>query len=135
MDVTQIQILTIDDVMREHLQWLLISLPIIWAAAGGACIRLLLIRAEPFWMRSQNATAGLLLAVMLSDITAKLLTGGNYATGYAVIYGMVGRELFVTFYEFINDNVRPLLMAALRHFFPFLFKYKSTNEADNNDNP
>ena len=135
MDVTQIQILTIDDAVREHLQWLLISLPIIWAAAGGACIRLLLIRAEPFWMRSQNATAGLLLAVMLSDITAKLLTGGNYATGYAVIYGMVGRELFVTFYEFINDNVRPLLMAALRHFFPFLFKYKSTNEADNNDNP
>ena len=122
MDVTQIQILTIDDVMREHLQWLLISLPVIWAAAGGACIRLLLIRAEPFWMRSQNATAGLLLAVMLSDITA-------------VIYGMVGRELFVTFYEFINDNVRPLLMAALRHFFPFLFKYKSTNEADNHDDP
>lgn len=133
MDVTQIQVLTIDDVMSSHLQWLLITLPVIWAAAGGACIRLLLVRAEPFWMRSQNATAGVLLAVMLSDITAKLLTGGNYATGYAIIYGMVGRELFVTFYDFVNDNVRPLLMAALRHFFPFLFKDKPANEADNHD--
>lgn len=133
MDVTPIQVLTIDDVMSNHLQWLLITLPVIWAAAGGACIRLLLIRTESFWMRSQNATAGVLLAVMLSDITAKLLTGGNYATGYAIIYGMVGRELFVTFYDFVNDNVRPLLMSALRHFFPFLFKDKPAKEADNHD--
>lgn len=133
MDVTQIQVLTLDDVLSQHLQWLLITLPVMWAAAGGACIRLLLIRAEPFWMRSQNATAGVLLAVMLSDLTAKLLTGGNYATGYAVIYGMVGRELFVTFYDFVNDNVRPLLMVFLRHFLPFLFKDKPANEADNHD--
>ena len=49
MDVTQIQqVVTIDDFVREHMRWLFTMLPIIWAAAAGAFVRLLLIRAEPF---------------------------------------------------------------------------------------
>lgn len=132
MDVTQIQqVVTIDDFVREHMRWLFTMLPIIWAAAAGAFVRLLLIRAEPFWMRSQNAMAGLLLAVTLADITANLLTNGSYATGYAVIYGMVGRELFVTMHDFVHDKAAPLLMSAMRHYLPFLF---TEDDEDNHDN-
>lgn len=129
MDVTQLPpLITFDEVMTNHVQWLLMTIPIIWAAIAGAGIRLLLIRAEPFWMRSQNATAGILLAVTLSNMTAHLLTNGNYVTGYAVVYGMVGRELFLTFYDFMNDKAAPVFMATLRYFFPFAFK-----DEDNHD--
>lgn len=121
MDVTQIQVITIDDVMREHMTWLIATLPIIYAAIAGAGIRLLLVRAEPFWMRTQNAAAGILLALTLAETTATLFTNGNYGTGYAVVYGMVGRELFITIYEFVHDKATPVLMAAMRHYFPFLF--------------
>jgi len=125
MDVTQLQpVVTIDDFTRQHIRWLFAMLPVIYAALAGALIRLLLVRGEPFWMRSQNAAAGLLIALTLAEITANLLTAGNYTAGYAVIYGMVGRELFVTLYDFTNENIKPLLMAAMRHFFPFLFKKK-----------
>lgn len=130
MDVTQIPQVTIDDVMREHMTWLLAALPIIWAAIAGAGIRLLLVRAEPFWMRTQNAAAGVLLAITLAETTATLFTRGNYASGYAVVYGMVGRELFVIMHDFIQEKAAPVLMSALRHYFPFLFK----DREDNHDN-
>lgn len=135
MDLTQLsQAITIDDVVREHMQWLMLTLPIIYAAAAGAGIRLLLVRAEPFWMRSQNAAAGLLLAITLASTTAQLLTNGNYASGYAVVYGMVGRELFIAFYDFVNDKAAPVFLAALRHYFPFLFKITHHTEEDDRDN-
>lgn len=129
MDLTQIQLLTLDDIMREHTQWLYVTLPIIWAALAGALIRLLLVRSEPFWMRSQNAVAGLLLAITLAETTAHAFTGGNYTSGYAVVYGMVGRELFVTMHEFISEKATPVLFSVLNYFFPFLFN--DTNEEDN----
>lgn len=133
MDVNQIQhVVSFDDVRREHLTWLLATLPIIYAAVAGAFIRLLLVRKEPFWMRSQNAAAGVLLAITLAETTAMLFTNGNYGSGYAVVYGMVGRELFVTMYDFVHDRAAPVLMAAMRHYFPFLFT-KTDNE-DNHDN-
>lgn len=123
MDVAQLQpVVTIDDFTREHIRWLFAMLPVIYAALAGALIRLLLIRGEPFWVRSQNAAAGLLIALILSGSTAQFLTGGDYVAGYAAIYGMVGREIFAALYDFSNENIKPLLMSALRHFFPFLFK-------------
>lgn len=131
MDVNQIQVITIDDVMREHMTWLIATLPIIYAAIAGAGIRLLLVRAEPFWMRTQNAAAGVLLALTLADTTAALFTNGNYGTGYAVVYGMVGRELFITLYDFVHDKAAPVMMSALAHYFPFLF---TKDDEDNHDN-
>lgn len=131
MDVIQIQqALTLDDFAREHMRWLLTMLPVIYAALAGALIRLLLIRGEPFWMRSQNTVAGLLIALTLADITANLLTAGDYVAGYAVIYGMVGRELFVMLYDVANENIKPFLISTLKHFFPFL----STKEDDRDSN-
>lgn len=131
MDVNQLHAITIDDVIREHMTWLIATLPIIYAAIAGAFIRLLLVRAEPFWMRTQNAAAGVLLAITLAETTATLFTNGNYGSGYAVVYGMVGRELFVTMYDFIHDKAAPVLMAAMRHYFPFLF---TKDDEDNHDN-
>ncbi|MDV2859121.1 hypothetical protein R0I52_00145 [Psychrobacter sp. CAM01] len=132
MDVNQIQhVVSFDDVIREHMTWLLATLPIIYAAIAGAGIRLLLVRAEPFWMRTQNAAAGVLLAITLAETTAMLFTNGNYGSGYAVVYGMVGRELFVTMYEFIHDRAAPVLLSAMRHYFPFLF---TKDNEDNHDN-
>ena len=131
MDVNQIQVITIDDVMREHMTWLIATLPIIYAAIAGAGIRLLLVRAEPFWMRTQNAAAGVLLALTLAETTATLFTNGSYGSGYAVVYGMVGRELFITLYDFVHDKAAPVMMSALRHYFPFLF---TKDDEDNHDN-
>ena len=87
--------------------------------------------AEPFWMRTQNAAAGVLLAITLAETTAMLFTNGNYGSGYAVVYGMVGRELFVTMYEFIHYRAAPVLLSAMRHYFPFLF---TKDNEDNHDN-
>ncbi len=134
MDVIPIEhVVTIDDFLREHMYWLLAALPIIWGSVAGAVVRLLLIRSEPFWMRAQNGAAGILIALTLSETTAVLLTDGKYAHGYAVIYGMVGRELFVTLFNFVQDRATPFLLSTLKHFFPFAFKDEKLEDDHDND--
>lgn len=133
MDINTLNdVLIFDDVIGNHVQWLLLMLPVIWAALAGAFVRILILLQEPLLLRAQNALAGLILAITLSDTTAQILSNGSYSVGYAVMYGMVGRELVASFYDFIKDTARPFLIALAIYLFPFL-KPVVVAEEDNQD--
>lgn len=135
MDLTHLNdVINIDDVLRIHVTWLFATLPIIWSALAGAFVRLLLVQNEPLRFRAQNAAAGMLLAATLTDMTTELLSGGDYATGYAVMYGMLGREIFITVYDFAQSKARPFLLAVVLYIFPFLKPVlEAKKEKDNHD--
>lgn len=132
MDINDLNnLLSVEQVIENHIQWLFVMLPVIWASLAGACLRILLLLHEPLLLRIQNAFAGMLLAVVLSDTTAQILSSGNYMIGYAVLYGIVGRELVITLYDFFNDTARPFLLALMIYLFPFLKPVVA--EEDNHD--
>lgn len=101
--------MTFDEILTEHLHWLIVNLPVIYGAIAGALLRLLMIRNEPFWVRTQNALGGMILAMVLAPMTAEHLSGGKFAVGYALAYGLVARELILPAIAVINKRLVPLL--------------------------
>lgn len=121
--------MTIDELIQSHLAWIIAHLAVMYCALAGALVRLLLVRHEPLLLRLQNCLAGVILALVLAPITAAYFNQGAYAEGYAIFYGIVARELVVSFVDTVNDKAIPLynqLIDAL----PFTNSNKSQHKDD-----
>ncbi|MEY2863126.1 MAG: hypothetical protein RLY58_833 [Pseudomonadota bacterium] len=105
-----------DTLINQHLHWLVTHIGLIWMALGGAALRILLVLNEPLHRRIQNGIAGMILALMLSDLTANAFSKGQYAGAYAVIYGLVARELVMAFIKFTNRQAYPILNRLVDFF-------------------
>jgi hypothetical protein len=105
-----------DDLINQHLFWLIGHVGLIWMALGGAALRILLVLNEPLHRRIQNGIAGMILALMLSDLTATAFSKGQYAGAYAVIYGLVARELVMAVVKFASHRAYPLLNRMVDFF-------------------
>lgn len=96
-----------EQLITQHWLWLSSHIHLIWLSLIGGAVRMLLVSNEPLSKRLQNAIAGCLLGISLTNVTADLLTAGRYSHGYAVMYGLVGRELVVILRQLlIRDGYR-----------------------------
>lgn len=114
---------------QQHADWLLLNIGMAYSAMAGAATRLLLVRGEPFFIRLQNSIAGIILALVLAPATATYFNQMNYVNGYAFIFGIVARELVVSFVETVNDHAIPLYHRLIDAI-PFL---SNKNKDDGND--
>ena len=105
-----------DQVIAQHSEWLVAHVGLIWMALGGAALRVLLVLNEPLPRRIGNGVAGMIMALMLSDVTAAVLTEGKYSAAYAVIYGLVAHELVMAVVKFANQHAYPLLHRSVEFF-------------------
>lgn len=112
-------VMLLADLTQQHVDWLLLNIGMTYSAMAGAATRLLLVRGEPFMVRLQNSLAGIILALVLAPATAVYFNQLNYVNGYAFIYGMVARELVLSFVETVNDKAIPLYHRLLDAI-PFL---------------
>lgn len=119
------------ELTQQHVAWLLINLGMAYSAMAGAATRLLLVRGEPFLVRLQNSFAGIILALVLAPSTAAYFHQINYVNGYAFVFGLVARELVVSFVTTVNDKVIPLYHRFIDSI-PFINTH-STNKDDSND--
>lgn len=110
--------MTAEQLITQHWQWLTDHIHLIWLSLIGGAVRLLLVSHEPLSKRLQNAAAGCLLGITLTDVTADLLTGGRFGHGYAVLYGLVGRELVLILRQLLTRDayrlIRQLISATAR---------------------
>lgn len=105
-----------NQLIDQHTTWLIAHVGLIWMALGGAALRVLLVLGEPLHRRIQNGVAGMILAILLSDITASMFTQGKYTGAYAVIYGLVARELVMAVVQFANRRAYPILNRVVDFF-------------------
>ncbi|MEC7119619.1 MAG: hypothetical protein VXW65_06940 [Pseudomonadota bacterium] len=105
-----------DQLITQHTEWLVAHVGLIWMALGGAALRVLLVLHEPLPRRLGNGVAGMIMALMLSDMTAAALTDGKYTEAYAVIYGLVAHELVMAVVKFTHQHAYPLLHRSVDFF-------------------
>ncbi|OBX79127.1 hypothetical protein [Faucicola atlantae] len=97
-----------NELLNQHLSWLITNLPIIYGAVAGAMLRLLLIRNEPILARCQNALSGIVFALVFAPLAADYLSHGKFSVGYAMAFGLVCRELILPALNVLNDRIVPL---------------------------
>ena len=119
----------IADLTQQHIVWLLLNIGMAYSALAGALARFLLVRDEPFMIRVQTSLAGVILAIVLAPATAAYFNQSNYVNGYAFIFGMVARELVLSFVETIKDKAIPLWHRFIDAI-PFI---NTTNKDKGND--
>ncbi len=112
-----------NELLAQHTNWLTTHLALVYCAFSGAFVRLLLIRRESIIIRLENGVAGMVLALVLATPTANYFSAGEYGNGYAFFYGVVARELIVSFVDTFNNKALPIITQLLDSI-PFLHPHQ-----------